>query len=358
MITFPTRARGRQSAEAAEAYETDLVAFARQIEQIQSESLEFTVSSRGWCYILEEHGLGKGDFDRAQRLINDCRKSGLLPLDICAVDEAREAEIPSDHSDQGTADQHARAEFADAEDTYDNALENALWGLRTATYHPHAFWDYQSHYVEMAVEKVDLRSLFKPICERYKIPITNVKGWADLHSRAAMLRRFAEHAAQGRTCVLLYAGDHDPVGLNISECIRSNLRDLNGARFRDGEVIDFDADELIIDRFGLNADFIEEHRLSWIEGLETGSGRDLASPKHPDHYKPHVQTYLQRFGARKVEANALVTRPQAARILCQEAVFRYVDLEAEKRRQAANEAATRELQETLSELAKERGWTL
>ena len=57
----------------------------------------------------------------------------------------------------------------------------------------------------------------------------------------------------------------------------------------------------------------------------TGSGGDLADPRHNDHKKPHVHTYLKRFGARKAEANALVVRPRQGRQLCREAIFNYVD---------------------------------
>jgi hypothetical protein len=32
--------------------------------------------------------------------------------------------------------------------------------------------------------------------------------------------------AEGKHCVLLYCGDHDPGGLNISEFLRSNMADL------------------------------------------------------------------------------------------------------------------------------------
>jgi len=35
------------------------------------------------------HGLRKGDFDAAENLITACRKSGELPLDICAEDASR-----------------------------------------------------------------------------------------------------------------------------------------------------------------------------------------------------------------------------------------------------------------------------
>ena len=64
--------------------------------------------------------------------------------------------------------------------------------------------------------------------------------------------------------------------------------------------------------------------MSWIDNLETSSGKNLADPKHPDHFKPYVQSYLKRFGARKVEANALVARPEAGRELCRQAILRYV----------------------------------
>ena len=71
----------------------------------------------------------------------------------------------------------------------------------------------------MFVEKIDLKSLFEPICKRYHIPLTNARGWSDIHSRAAMMKRFTEWENKGKQCVLLYCGDHDPGGLNISETI-------------------------------------------------------------------------------------------------------------------------------------------
>ena len=88
-VRFPRRARGRQSAEAQALYAQDLAAFCEALVQIRS-TLDFDISSRGWCYILEEYGLGKGDFDAAQTLIGDCRKDGSLPLDIVAEDNARQ----------------------------------------------------------------------------------------------------------------------------------------------------------------------------------------------------------------------------------------------------------------------------
>src|SRR5262245_1558376 len=90
-ISLPRRPRGRPTATAEERYQDELERFCEELEEIDS-GLEFKVSSRGWCYILEEHGLTKGDFNAAQRVINDARKSGLLPVDFCSEDDGRQTE--------------------------------------------------------------------------------------------------------------------------------------------------------------------------------------------------------------------------------------------------------------------------
>jgi hypothetical protein len=302
MMALPKRSRGRQSATAEVAYRESVEQFCREIRQIAS-TLDFKVSSRGWCYILEEHGFPKGEFDAAQRLINDCRKAGDLPLDICAEDEARVA----DHLEE--IDEEEPEEYA----------ANVVRGIKHAHswYAPHSFWDDLDVYIEVMVEKIDLKSLFSSVCEEYHVPLINSRGWSCLNSRAAMMRRFAGWEAKGKQCVLLFCGDHDPGGLAISGFLKSNFEDLSGA-------IGWTPDDLIIDRFGLNADFIEQQGLSWIENLETSAGGRLDDPRHPDHHKSYVQSYLQQFGPRKVEANALVVRPDAGRQLCRDGIRQYV----------------------------------
>src|SRR5262245_47671261 len=90
-IVIPKRSRGRQSVAAQLAYQKQLEEFCHRIEEIRA-SLDFEVSARGWCYILEEHGATKADFPTIERLFVTCRKSGDLPIDICSEDEARAAE--------------------------------------------------------------------------------------------------------------------------------------------------------------------------------------------------------------------------------------------------------------------------
>jgi hypothetical protein len=281
-----------------------MTAFCALIEEIYS-GMDFKVGSRGWCYILEKHGLRKGDFDNAQKLINSCRKSGQLPLDICAEDDARTATGLEPETDVTTVKEQAQ-------DAIDYLHHHAH-----QDYRPFSFWDELDVYVEMAVEKLDLRNLFEPITNHFHVACTNLKGWSDLNGRAAMMQRFKDHEAHGRRCVLLLCTDHDPGGLLIADKFRKNLKDLQHA-------VIWSPSNLVITRFGLNADFIDRHRLTWIDNLETGSGGELDDPDHADHDKDYVQDYIARFGVRKCEANALVVIPDIGRELCRQAILRYI----------------------------------
>jgi hypothetical protein len=309
IVSLPYRGRGRPSAAADEKYCGDLRRFCKALREIES-TLGFKVSARGWCYILEEHGLAKGDFGSAQRLISDAGKAGFLPVDFCAEDDGRAA----DHLEK--IDEEQPKEFAQGWIDY--------LGRAHEQYNPISFWDDLGVYIEVTVEKIDLKSLFSPVCEEFHIATTNISGWNDINARAAIMRRFAHWEVKGKQCVLLHCGDHDPGGLHISQFLRSNMEDLSRA-------VNWSPANLTIERFGLNIDFIRKHRLTWIDNLETSSGGRLDDPEHADHDKAYVQDYLKRFGARKVEANALVVRPEAGRKLCLDSILRYVPANAVER---------------------------
>lgn len=328
-IKLPTLKRGRRSEHDKQIFNNELEAFCQEIKKINSR-LDFPVSSRGWCYLLEEYGLNKGDFDRAQKLINNCRKSGHLPSDICAEDVTRTIE--------GVQEPHNNNINSYASEWVDYLLNNVSY-----YYTPYYFTDFQDYYIELLVEKIDLKGIFGPVCDEYKIPYANSKGWADINSRVSMMRRFQKWEERGKICVLLYCGDHDPGGLIISDTIRSNLNDLVNA-------VGWDPENLIIDRFGLNYDFIQNNNLTWVDNLETGSGGRLDDPRHNDHYKPYVQSYLQQFGVRKVEANALVTRVSQGRELYENAILKYINPVGIGEYRNATQTARELLQEEIKEI--------
>ncbi len=305
-VNIPKRKRGRPSASAEAAYESQMTAFCDFIKTTAAK-LDFRPSARGWAYLLEnERLIDKCDLDSAQDRINDARKSGALPLDICSEDAKR-----AWHN----------TENLDSEDPADEAdrIHRSVKAW-IAEYQPRSFWTGQPYYLQLIVEKIDLRELFLPVCERWHIPIANGGGWSDLNLRGELMTRFRDNLEKGQIPVVLYCGDFDPVGLQIGDTLRTNIEQLSTA-------VGWDADGLVIDRFGLNFDFIQKHKLTWIDNLQTsgkGAINDLADPRHKHHLFPHVQDYLAKYGARKVEANALVTRAQAARDLCEAAIRRYM----------------------------------
>ena len=293
----------------------DLIEFADFVKQL-SHKIGFKVSSRGWAYLLEsERIINKDEFDKVTNIINKCRKMGLLTIDFVAEETARAfTGIERPNEDDVIHD-------------FGSWLEAAQ---RTPEYYTPDWWDDEEYYIQMVVEKIDLVTLFAPVCSEYHIPIANSKGWSSILQRAEYARRFAEAEARGLKCVLLYCGDHDPDGLRISEFIRKNLVDVKHVIWGDRQK-GYDPADLEIERFGLNYDFIEENNLVWIDNLITGSGKNLASRFHKNNSMPYVQKYLKKYGIRKCEANAVVTMPESAQQLVRSAIEKYLGENALRR---------------------------
>ncbi len=303
--------------------------FAGEIKEI-SEVIGFKVSARGWCYQLEGKGfITKAEFDKVESLINRCRKLGILPIDFTAEEEGRKfsgVEVPDD----------------------DTPIEDLRYWVENAfsteeRYKPN-WWEGEEYYIQIVVEKIDLKTLFEPICKKYKIPIATSKGWSSMRQRAIYSRRFKQAEEQGLKPLLLYCGDHDPDGLRISDFLRKNLADLKDIRWEDGEY-GYDPVDLEIVRFGLNYDFIEAYNLSWINNLITGSKKNLGSPSHKNHSMPYVQNYIKEFGIRKCEANAIVVIPKIAREFINNKIKEYLGEDAEERFLAKRQKVVDEVQE-------------
>jgi hypothetical protein len=286
---LPDTRRGRRNAEQEAKHQAQRLAFANELIEL-SAVVGFKMAVRDWCYYLEGAGaIDKSEFAKAEHLITDLRKDpdSPLPLDFTSEDESRKAKGVV-MLDDDTPNDHARWVVGRIESNIDS-------------YQPIVLSHRTGIHIECVVEKEGLRKLFLPVCEEFEIPVTNNKGDADLHSRAAICRRIADSPAS--RFMVLYFGDHDPKGLQLAQNYIKLLHDLEGKL---GTL-----PHIELDYFGLHAGQIEDNGLVWIEGLVTGgrdaSGkkRDLSDTVHPDHKKPYVRDYLRRYGARKVEANAV-----------------------------------------------------
>lgn len=323
-IRLPAKTRGRPKARQKEAYLAQLELMASQILAIQ-EQMKSKASSRGWCYLLEGFGLvDKSQFDNCEGFINEARKLGILPIDFVLEEEAR------------TFDGLEHLDWRNPKEYLVDCLENVK-GIYNF-YEAISFWQAQPVYIQMLVEKIDLKQLFREVTEKYHVPIATSRGWYSILQRAEMAKRFKSWEERGKTPVLLYCGDHDPTGLQISEVLKDNFWSI--ALGTGWEPVN-----LIPDRFGLNFELITEANLTWIDNLISASG------KPPDLKKQYVRDYIAQFGERKVEANALVVRPDLAEALVEKAILKYLPDDAFSKYEKEKEtiqAKVKELQEKVN----------
>jgi hypothetical protein len=276
-----------------------------------TKAIGMKAEPRGWGYILEnKHQITKDEIDTVEDTVGTCLDSGFISIDDIAHDESREAlgvEIPTDCSAN---------EFLRRWLSYVQRCEQA--------YTPDWFAG-MDYYVQMLVEKFDLVTLFRPICSAFHIPIATAKGWSGRIQRAEFGRRFKEAEARGLQCVQLYGGDFDPPGVHIFNNLKKNYDDVKHVVWSDGTT-GYDPKNLIVKRFTLTETQIEDLKLPWINNLKTGSkkGLDLADRSHKQHYEAWVQDWLRKVGARKVEANALITHPAEARRICEDTIVQGV----------------------------------
>jgi hypothetical protein len=304
-------------------YEDRLLDFAREIKAINAmKTHTVKYSSRGWCYLLEGLGkIDKGEFNAAQKAINDCRKIGYLPIDFVAEDQDETRRF------QGI---HEAAEPNTLLKRLENDVKAMLENLPSLTTD---YWTNEQFYLMMCVEKGDILNLFEPVCQQYHVPIINSKGWPPILLRSYIARLCAKAEAQRLKPVLLLFYDHDPAGLKISNKFKEMLEDCERGT-------GWNPHGLQVERFGLNSEDIERYGLTWIENLKTGSGRDSRDYR-----------YIQEYGNKKCESNALFKNDdtlKAAEQICRNAIEHYYGSDALARFKQKEEGAKKRLKSVLS----------
>ena len=324
-IVFPRKRKGRLKKDEKIEYETKVKQFGADLQALEFEMLgikstenipeKLKTSTRGWCYLLEVFGIiDKDEFDIGDVVIGYCRKVGYLPIDFVAIDNTR-----------GWYNvEPLKKEYKEPKQWIIDFLNDAkkLYKLKDDI----SFWESQKYYIQFRTEKIDIRNLFNDIFRACHIPASNARGWSDINSWNLMAQRYKQAEEMGLIPILLYYQDHDPMGIKIGETIMSNLKDLENAT-------GWNPDNLIVDVFGLSFKFIEDNGLRWIDNLITGSGRKVGEIY--ERYKAGTMikgerifnyeiSYIDKYGVRKCEANAIVTVRKAAQTDCIKAIQRYL----------------------------------
>ena len=139
-------------------------------------------------------------------------------------------------------------------------------------------WARQDTYIEVWVEKESLGSVIARACSPYLVPYMSCKGYLSASEAWRAGRRFKEKLEEGKHCVLLHLGDHDPSGIDMT---RDNQARLNTfAETYDVDVI----------RIALNMDQVEQY----------------APPPNPTKFTDsRAKDYSRKYGNSSWELDAL-----------------------------------------------------
>lgn len=334
---LPTRTRGKQSKEQQKKYKFEKELFVKFLLDYQNV-INQKISIRGWCYILEGlNKITKSDFRKTTKFINELRKDGSIPIDFVASDITRKINNYVEIYDPS---------IESPEKQIENQLNNLNFGFTDpeisgiTTHFSVDYWQSQEYYIQLITEKIDLYNLFLPVCEKYKIPTGNAKGWGDLNMRNSLAQNFKKAEKYNLIPVLLHFGDFDPTGLYIVKLIKKHFKQIEMAT-------GWDPEKLIVDSFGLSIDFINTHNLMWIDNLKTSSGQNLGSTKHQQHNSAFVQEYIKKYGPRKCEANAVLPVRNDVKELCEKTIKKYLGQNPFKNVQKKERELKKEVNEIL-----------
>ena len=191
-------------------------------------------------------------------ILTEARMAGLIDWDMI-VDRGRETVTPTTWKDPAEIVNAAADSFAVDK------------------------WEDQTNHVEVMVEKQALEGVLIPVCRRLGIRFTANKGYSSASSLYEAGKRLYQKSREGKTVWVLYLGDHDPSGIDMTRDVEERLQMYSKTWVN-------------VDRLALNMDQIE----------------DLKPPVNPaKETDSRYQSYLDRFGPSSWELDALDPRQLA-----------------------------------------------
>lgn len=169
------------------------------LDEYQDEGYNLTV--RQLYYQLVARGYienSQRSYKKIADLVNNGRLAGVLDWDMI-VDRGRETVIPNTWKDPAEIVNDAAKAFA---------LDK---------------WKDQPNHVEIMVEKQALEGVLTPVCESLQIPFTANKGYSSSSTMYEAGQRLYRKSREGKTLWVLYLGDHDPSGIDMTRDVEERL---------------------------------------------------------------------------------------------------------------------------------------
>ena len=144
-------------------------------------------------------------------------------------------------------------------------------------------WDEQPFHLEVMAEKDAVAGILEPVCENLQVRFTANRGYASSSLFYEVSRRLIDAIDKGKEPVILYLGDHDPSGMDMTRDIEERIALFTG-------------ETVHVDRLGLNMDQIQK----W------------SPPENPaKESDTRFSSYRQQYGDSSWELDAIEPRDLA-----------------------------------------------
>lgn len=158
-------------------------------------------------------------------------------------------------------------------------------------------WDGQDNYVEVMVEKDALSGILLPVCQALDVRFCANKGYSSSSAMYFTAYRLISAINRGCNIHIIYLGDHDPSGIDMTRDIRERLELFTRRKV-----------DLHVHRVALNYDQVEQWQPPENPAKESDS---------------RYQAYADRFGESSWELDAV--EPATLADLVREQVVELID---------------------------------
>jgi len=105
-------------------------------------------------------------------------------------------------------------------------------------------WLPQPSHIEVMCEKDALSGVLEPVCRRLDVNFTANKGYSSQSAMYEMAKRLEEKEQEGKEIYILYLGDHDPSGIDMSRDIEERLYLLSSDTWADNQRLALNIDQI------------------------------------------------------------------------------------------------------------------
>lgn len=163
------------------------------------------------------------------------------------------------------------------------------------------------------MEKQALEGVLWPVCWRYRVPLSSNKGYSSQSALYQTGQRLQDHINNGKSVVILYFGDHDPSGIDMSRDVEERLALFSevagyNQEERKIEYHDWAEGQFTVVRCALNMDQVREYGLPPNPAKVTDS---------------RAKEYIAQYGRESWELDAIP--PQVLSDLLETHIKEYID---------------------------------